>query len=117
MEWRWKNSARNKIMITDSLVLNQMLKMSVSIYWPLEVIGYLHLHEFYVELKSGWGDLAGWMKHQIFSFYRVSQNREFRIQSVVGDHFSSPNMEIKKKSGLPPQRYIGLWTAFSSNAD
>jgi hypothetical protein len=33
---------------------------------------------------------------------------EFRIQSVVGDHFSSPNMETKKKSGLPPQRYIGL---------
>jgi hypothetical protein len=33
--------------------------------------------------------------------------REFRIQSVVGDHFSSPNMEIKK-TGLPPQRYIGL---------
>jgi hypothetical protein len=33
--------------------------------------------------------------------------REFRIQSVVGDHFSSPNMEIKKKSGLPPRRYIG----------
>jgi hypothetical protein len=24
--------------------------------------------------------------------------RKFRIQSVVGDHFSSPNMEIKKKS-------------------
>jgi hypothetical protein len=23
--------------------------------------------------------------------------REFRIQSVVGDHFSSPNMEIKKE--------------------
>jgi hypothetical protein len=34
--------------------------------------------------------------------------REFRIQTVVGDHFSSPNMEIKKKSGLPSQRYIGL---------
>jgi hypothetical protein len=34
--------------------------------------------------------------------------REFRIQSVVGDHFSSPNMEIKKKSGLPLQSYIGL---------
>jgi hypothetical protein len=34
--------------------------------------------------------------------------REFQIQSVVGDHFSSPNLEIKKKSGLPPQRYIGL---------
>jgi hypothetical protein len=33
---------------------------------------------------------------------------EFQIQSVVGDHFSSPNMEIKKRSGLPPQRYIGL---------
>jgi hypothetical protein len=30
------------------------------------------------------------------------------IQGVVGDHFSSPNMEIKKKSALPPQRYIGL---------
>jgi hypothetical protein len=29
---------------------------------------------------------------------------EFRIQSVVGDYFSSPNMEIKKKSGFPPQR-------------
>jgi hypothetical protein len=25
-----------------------------------------------------------------------------------GDYFSSPNMEIKKKSGLPQQRYIGL---------
>jgi hypothetical protein len=34
--------------------------------------------------------------------------REFRIQSFVGNHFSSPNMEIKKKSGLPPQRYIDL---------
>jgi hypothetical protein len=36
--------------------------------------------------------------------------REFRIQSVVrGNHFSSLNMNIKKKkSGLPPQRYIGL---------
>jgi hypothetical protein len=34
--------------------------------------------------------------------------REFQIQSVVGDHFSSPNMKIKKKSGLLPQRYIGL---------
>jgi hypothetical protein len=38
--------------------------------------------------------------------------REFRIQSVVGDHFSSPNMEIKKKSGLPLQRYIGLKVRF-----
>jgi hypothetical protein len=27
--------------------------------------------------------------------------REFQIQSIVGDHFSSPNMEIKNKSGLP----------------
>jgi hypothetical protein len=27
------------------------------------------------------------------------KNREFRIQSVVGDHFSSPNME--KKIGTP----------------
>jgi hypothetical protein len=34
--------------------------------------------------------------------------REFWIQNVVGDHFSSPNMEIKKKSGLPSQRYIGV---------
>jgi hypothetical protein len=34
--------------------------------------------------------------------------REFRIQSVVWDHFSSPIMEIKKKSGLSPQRYIDL---------
>jgi hypothetical protein len=29
--------------------------------------------------------------------------REFRIQSVVGDHFSSPNMEIKK-NGTPPTK-------------
>jgi hypothetical protein len=36
--------------------------------------------------------------------------REFRIQSVVGDHFSNPNIEKKKKkkTGLPPQKYIGL---------
>jgi hypothetical protein len=27
--------------------------------------------------------------------------RQFRIQSVVGDHFSSPNMEIEK-IGTPP---------------
>jgi hypothetical protein len=27
--------------------------------------------------------------------------REFRIQSVVGDHFSSPNMEIKKNRDSP----------------
>jgi hypothetical protein len=32
--------------------------------------------------------------------------REFRIQSVVGDHCSSPNMEIKKKSALPRQLKI-----------
>jgi hypothetical protein len=32
--------------------------------------------------------------------------REIRIQSVVGDHFSSPNMEIKKKSSLPRQLKI-----------
>jgi hypothetical protein len=30
--------------------------------------------------------------------------REFRIQSVVGDHFSSPNMEIKKIIGTPPTK-------------
>jgi hypothetical protein len=27
--------------------------------------------------------------------------REFRIQSVVGDHFSSPNIEIKKIRDSP----------------
>jgi hypothetical protein len=30
--------------------------------------------------------------------------REFRIQSVVGDHFSSPNMEIKKKKSELPHK-------------
>jgi hypothetical protein len=30
--------------------------------------------------------------------------REFRIQSAVWDHFSSPNMEIKKKIGTPPTK-------------
>jgi hypothetical protein len=35
------------------------------------------------------------------SIYRVSQIREFQIQSVVGDHFSSPNMEIKKNRDSP----------------
>jgi hypothetical protein len=30
--------------------------------------------------------------------------REFRIQSVVGDHISSLNMEIKKKIGTPPTK-------------
>jgi hypothetical protein len=34
--------------------------------------------------------------------YRCPQIREFRIQSVVGDHFSSPNME--KKIGTPPTK-------------
>jgi hypothetical protein len=34
--------------------------------------------------------------------------REFQIHSVVGDHFSNPNIEIKKKWGVPPHRYIGL---------
>jgi hypothetical protein len=48
---------------------------------------------------------------QIFFFhliYKCRKIRKFRIQSIAGDHFSSPKMEIKKKSGLPPQRYIGL---------
>jgi hypothetical protein len=43
--------------------------------------------------------------------YRITgclKIRDFQIQSVVGDHFSSPNMEIKKNSGLAPQRYIDL---------
>jgi hypothetical protein len=30
--------------------------------------------------------------------------REFRIRSVVGGHFSSPNREIKKKIGTPPTK-------------
>jgi hypothetical protein len=38
------------------------------------------------------------------STYRCLKIREYRIQSIVGDHFSSPDMEIKK-SGLPPQRF------------
>jgi hypothetical protein len=29
--------------------------------------------------------------------------REFRIQSVVGDYFSSPNMEIKKNRDSPSE--------------
>jgi hypothetical protein len=43
-----------------------------------------------------------------FNYTGCLKIREFRTQSVVGDHFSSPNIEIKKKSGLLPQRYIGL---------
>jgi hypothetical protein len=42
-----------------------------------------------------------------FSFermiYRCLKIREFGIQSVVGDHFNSPNMEIKK-IGPPPTK-------------
>jgi hypothetical protein len=30
--------------------------------------------------------------------------RDFQIQSIVGDHFSSLNMEIKKKIGTPPTK-------------
>jgi hypothetical protein len=33
--------------------------------------------------------------------------REFQIQSVLGDHFSSPNIE-KKKNWDSLRRYIGL---------
>jgi hypothetical protein len=36
------------------------------------------------------------------ALYRVSQNS--RIPSVVGDYFSTPNMEIKKKIGTPPTK-------------
>jgi hypothetical protein len=43
-----------------------------------------------------------------YLLYGCLKIREFRIQSIVGDHFSSPNMEIKTKSGLLPQRYIDL---------
>jgi hypothetical protein len=32
---------------------------------------------------------------------RCLKIREFQIQSVVGDHFSSPNMEIKKNRDSP----------------
>jgi hypothetical protein len=41
----------------------------------------------------------------IISKYRCLKIREFRIQSVVRDPFSSPNMEIKKKKiGTPPTK-------------
>jgi hypothetical protein len=33
--------------------------------------------------------------------------REFRIQSVVGDQFSSPNMEIKKNRDFPYKDTLG----------
>jgi hypothetical protein len=36
------------------------------------------------------------------ALYRVSQNS--LIPSVVGDYFSTPNMEIKKKIGTPPTK-------------
>jgi hypothetical protein len=43
-------------------------------------------------------------------YTRCLKIREFRIQSVVGDHLSSLNME--KKSRLLPQRYIGMKVHF-----
>jgi hypothetical protein len=37
------------------------------------------------------------LEREIKKYTGCLKIREFRIQSVVGDHFSSPNMEIKKK--------------------
>jgi hypothetical protein len=39
-----------------------------------------------------------WIRVRRKKIYRCLKIREFRIQNVVGDHFSSPNMEIKKNS-------------------
>jgi hypothetical protein len=36
------------------------------------------------------------LEREIKKYTGCLKIREFRIQSVVGDHFSSPNMEIKK---------------------
>jgi hypothetical protein len=36
-----------------------------------------------------------------FKYTGCIKIREFRILSVVGDHFSSPNMEIKKNRNSP----------------
>jgi hypothetical protein len=38
------------------------------------------------------------LEREIKKYTGCLKIREFRIQSVVGDHFSSPNMEIKKKN-------------------
>jgi hypothetical protein len=35
---------------------------------------------------------------------QVSQNSRIPNSSVVGDHFNSTNMEIKKKIGTPPTK-------------
>jgi hypothetical protein len=59
----------------------------------------------------GWVVITG--RNENFEWFKKNNYtgclkiREFRIQSVVGDHFSSPNME-KKNRDFPPQRYIGL---------
>jgi hypothetical protein len=38
--------------------------------------------------------------------------REFQIQSVVGNHFSSPNMEIKKNRDSPTKKVHSLKCVF-----
>jgi hypothetical protein len=51
--------------------------------------------------------LFNWTRNSV-SYTGCLKIRELRIQNGAGDHLSNPNMSIKKKSGLPPQRYIGL---------
>jgi hypothetical protein len=58
---------------------------------------------------------SNFFNSRIFYFFKSTgcpKIRKFRIQSVVGDHFSRPNMEIKKKSGLPPQRCLLLFMVY-----
>jgi hypothetical protein len=43
-----------------------------------------------------------WIQLRIDEYTGCLKIREFRIRSVVGDHSSSPNMEIKKKIRTPP---------------
>jgi hypothetical protein len=47
------------------------------------------------------GEYSSNLLHKLIIMYISIEVCKFRIQSVAGDHFSNPNMEIKKNRDFP----------------
>jgi hypothetical protein len=59
----------------------------------IKLVNTFEIPHFLMRLSNG--------QMEFFKITRCLKIREFRMQSVVGYHFSSPNMEIKKN---PPTK-------------
>jgi hypothetical protein len=70
---------------------------------PISNHSYYQLHNILEAIEANFGAImkASTPGRSFTPYTGCLKIREFQIQSVVGDHFSSPNMEIKKNRDFP----------------